>query len=119
MRRTRCALALPRIRWSYRATDSSKDAPFKPGPTDGKTEKDGFTWVSMSMFDNKMEAFVKGPKGAIKQEGDWKSLEDFDKERSGLLEEQEVLSDVGLLPAGTDVVNDSRFEARTYSCERQ
>jgi hypothetical protein len=57
-----------------------EDAPFKPGPTDGKTEKDGFTWVSMSMFDNKMEAFVKGPKGAIKQEGDWKSLEDFDKE---------------------------------------
>jgi hypothetical protein len=56
------------------------DAPFKPGPTDGKIEKDGFTWFSMSMFDNKMEAVVKGKKGAIKQEGSWKSLEDFDKE---------------------------------------
>jgi hypothetical protein len=56
------------------------DAPFKPGPTDGKTEKDGFTWVSMSMFDNKMEAVTKGSKGAIKQEGAWKSLEDIDKE---------------------------------------
>src|SRR5215470_13163676 len=56
------------------------DAPFKPGPTDGKAEKDGFTWVSMSMFDNKMEALVKGAKGAVKQEGDWKSLEDIDKE---------------------------------------
>jgi len=32
------------------------------------------------MFENKMEAFVKGPKGAIKQEDEWKSLEDFDKE---------------------------------------
>lgn len=57
-----------------------EDAQFKPGPTDGKTEKDGFTWVSMSMFDNKMEAFFKLPKGAIKQEDEWKSLEDFDKE---------------------------------------
>jgi hypothetical protein len=57
-----------------------EDAQFKPGPTDGKTEKDGFTWVSMSFFDNKMEAFIKGAKGAIKQEDEWKSLEDFDKE---------------------------------------
>ena len=57
-----------------------EDAQFKPGPTDGKTEKDGFTWVSMSMFDNKMEAFVKGAKGAIKQEDEWKTLEDYDKE---------------------------------------
>jgi hypothetical protein len=56
------------------------DAPFKPGPTDGKSEKDGFTWISMSMFDNTMEAFTKGAKGALKQEGAWKSLEDFDKE---------------------------------------
>jgi hypothetical protein len=56
------------------------DAPFKPGPTDGKTEKDAFTWMSMSMFDNKMEALVKGAKGAIKQENDWKTLEDYDKE---------------------------------------
>jgi len=56
------------------------DAPFKPGPTDGKIEKDGFTWTSMSMFDNKMEAVVKGNKGAIKLEGSWKSLEDIDKE---------------------------------------
>ena len=56
------------------------DAPFKPGPTDGKTEKDAFTWISMSMFDNKMEALVKGTKGAIKQENDWKTLEDYDKE---------------------------------------
>src|SRR6516225_4360056 len=56
------------------------DAPFKPGPTDGKTEKAGLTWVSMSMFDNKMEAYTKGSKGAIKQEGDWKSLDEIDKE---------------------------------------
>lgn len=57
-----------------------EDAPFKPGPTDGKTEKNGFTWISASMFDNTLEALVKGDKGAVKQEGSWKSLDDIDKE---------------------------------------
>jgi hypothetical protein len=57
-----------------------EDAQFKPGPTDGKTEKDGFTWVSITIFDNKMESFFKLPKGVIKQEDEWKTLEDFDKE---------------------------------------
>ena len=56
------------------------DAPFKPGPTDGKTEKGSFTWLSLSMMDNKIEAVTKENKGAIKQDGEWKSLEDFDKE---------------------------------------
>ena len=56
------------------------DAPFKPGPTEGKIEKGGFMWVSLSMMDNKIEAVSKENKGAIKQDGDWKSLEDFDKE---------------------------------------
>src|SRR5262245_35414181 len=32
------------------------DAPFKPGPTDGKAEKDGFTFVTMSFGDNTLEA---------------------------------------------------------------
>ena len=27
---------------------------FKPGPTDGKTEKDGFTYVTMSFGDNQI-----------------------------------------------------------------
>ena len=56
------------------------DAMFKPGPTEGKLEKGGFTWVSLSMMDNKIEAVTKENKGAIKQDGEWKSLEDFDKE---------------------------------------
>jgi hypothetical protein len=58
-----------------------EDAPFKPGPTDGKTDKAGLTWVSMSFFDNKMEAVIKGNKGALTgQDGAWKSLEELEKE---------------------------------------
>lgn len=35
-------------------------------------------------------------------------LKDFDKERPGLVEEQQVLTALGLVPAGTDVVADSK-----------
>jgi hypothetical protein len=47
---------------------------FRPGPTEGKTEKDGYTWLSMSFGDNSMEAVLKADKGAAKVEGEWRSL---------------------------------------------
>jgi hypothetical protein len=59
--------------WKTTVTVPS-DAPFHPGPTEGKTEKGGFTWLSMSMGDNTTEAVLKGGKGALKTDGGWKSL---------------------------------------------
>lgn len=50
---------------------------FRPGPTEGKTEKDGVTWLSMSFGDNSMEAVLKGDKGAAKVEGEWRSLSEM------------------------------------------
>jgi len=50
---------------------------FRPGPTEGKTEKDGYTFLSMSFQDNTIEAVVKGEKGAAKMEGEWRSLADL------------------------------------------
>jgi hypothetical protein len=50
---------------------------FRPGPTEGKTEKDGYTFVSMTFGDNTTEAVVKGEKGAAKMEGEWRSLADM------------------------------------------
>jgi len=47
---------------------------FRPGPTEGKTEKDGFTFLSMTRGDNTMDAVLKGGKGAIKTADGWKSL---------------------------------------------
>jgi hypothetical protein len=47
---------------------------FRPGPTEGKTEKDGFTVLSMTRGDNTMEAVLKGGKGALKTADGWKSL---------------------------------------------
>ena len=47
---------------------------FRPGPTEGKTEKDGFTFLSMTRGDNTTEAVLKGGKGALKTPDGWKSL---------------------------------------------
>ena len=50
-----------------------ESAQFKPGPTEGKTEKDGFTHVTMSFGDNATEGVMKGDKAAITdQDGNWK-----------------------------------------------
>jgi hypothetical protein len=57
-----------------------EDAPFKPGPTQAKTEKDGFTTLSLSIFDNQIQAVFKGKKAAATSEdGSWKTAEEFDQ----------------------------------------
>jgi hypothetical protein len=57
-------------------TDMGANAQFRPGPTEGKTEKNGPICLSMSFGDNTTEAVVKGEKGAIKTEDGWQSLEE-------------------------------------------
>jgi hypothetical protein len=44
------------------------------GPTEGKTENGGYTWLSLTMHDNTVEAVLKGGKGAAKTEDGWQSL---------------------------------------------
>lgn len=52
---------------------------WKPGPTEGKTEKGGFTYVTMSMGDNVIEAVMKGDKGVItNQDGDWQTASELE-----------------------------------------
>ena len=51
----------------------AESAPFKPGPTEGKTEKEGFTYITFSFGDNLTEAVKKGDKAAITDmDGNWK-----------------------------------------------
>ncbi len=49
---------------------------FRPGPTEGKTEKGGATWLSMSMRDSTTEAVQKGEKWVLKTEDGWQTLEE-------------------------------------------
>ena len=59
-----------------------EDAPFKPGPTEGKTEKDGYTWLSITFGDNETKAVLKGDKGAVKgTDGDWQTLSEMANEQ--------------------------------------
>ena len=66
--------------YSWRTTVAvPEDAPFKPGPTEGKTEKDGFTWLSLSFGGNETKAVLKGDKGAAANpDGEWQSLAEMD-----------------------------------------
>lgn len=44
---------------------------FKPGPTDGKTEKGGFTVIKSTFNDNEIQVVTKGDKTAFNRDGEW------------------------------------------------
>jgi hypothetical protein len=52
---------------------------FRPGPTEGKTEKDGFTHLTLRFGDATTQAAMKGKKAAATdREGDWQSVADLE-----------------------------------------
>lgn len=52
---------------------------YRPGPTDGKTEKDGFTHLKMTFGDNAVQAVFKGDKATFTNpEAGWQTLADLD-----------------------------------------
>ncbi len=56
-------------------------ARFRPGPMEGKTEKDGFTVVTGTFGDNRWELVRQGEKGTLNTSDDgWQSLADLEKE---------------------------------------
>jgi hypothetical protein len=58
----------------HQTVEVPADSQFKPGPTDGKTEKGGYTTLSFEFGDNTTEAVKKGTNGAVNTEDGWKSL---------------------------------------------
>jgi hypothetical protein len=56
---------------------------FQPGPTEGKTEKGGYTMLAMTRGDNTFEAVLKGEKGAVKTSEGWESLSDAAESQGG------------------------------------
>ena len=66
--------------YSWRMTTVvPENAPFRPGPWDGKAEKDGLTHVSLSFGDNTSEFVLKGDKGAASSpDGGWQSLSEME-----------------------------------------
>jgi hypothetical protein len=56
-------------------------ARMRPGPTEGKIEKDGTAYVSSAFADNKTETVIKGGKAAVLRDGEWKSVADLENEQ--------------------------------------
>ncbi len=50
---------------------------FGRGPQNGKTQKDGLTWLSVQMRDNSYELITQGDKAAVKTDDGWKSKADL------------------------------------------
>jgi len=55
-------------------TENAGGGGFGAGVSEGKTDKNGTLWLSMTMRDNTIEAVKKGDKGAIKTQDGWQSL---------------------------------------------
>lgn len=56
------------------AANAAGSGRMRPGPTDGRTEKDGVIQLTMVRGDTTTEAFLKGDKAAIKTPEGWKSM---------------------------------------------
>ncbi len=63
--------------YTWQATvEVPADSQFKPGPTDGRTEKGGYTTLSFSFGDNATAAVIKGTNGVIQTDSGWQTLAD-------------------------------------------
>ena len=56
---------------------------FRPGPTEGKTEKGGYTLLTMTRGENTVRAVLKGEKGAIRTGEGWESLSEAAEDQGG------------------------------------
>jgi hypothetical protein len=58
-----------------------EDSPFKPGPTYGKLEKGGVTFVTLNFGDNTTKIFMKGGQSAIgNPDGGWLSAKELEND---------------------------------------
>jgi hypothetical protein len=64
-------------------TENAGGGGFGGGAQEGKTQKGGYTWLSMTMRDNTIEAVKKGEKGAIKGPEGWRSLSEASEGERG------------------------------------
>src|SRR6185312_14516606 len=64
--------------YSWKLTqDFGPNAPFTPGPVEGKTEKGGMTWLSSTFQDNTSIGVVKEKKVVVKTDEGWKTAEEL------------------------------------------
>jgi hypothetical protein len=55
-----------------------ESAQFKPGPSEGKTGKEGISFFSVSFGDNTTEIYLKGDKAVANPDGNWQTLAELE-----------------------------------------
>ncbi len=61
-----------------------EDSQFKPGPSEGKTEKGGVTYFTLSFGDNTTKFFLKNGQSAISDpDGGWATAKELDSDEGG------------------------------------
>src|SRR5208283_265083 len=61
---------------NYSWTQTIEGGGFGGGNSEGKTQLDGLSYLSMEMRGNTVEAFIKGKQIALKTEDDWQTLQE-------------------------------------------
>lgn len=75
--------ATPNYSWKQNVV-VPEDSPFKPGPTEGKTEKGGVTYFTVSFGDNTTKIFLKNGQSAISDpDGGWATAKELDSDEGG------------------------------------
>ncbi len=64
--------------WTATSKAEGASANWRMGPTEGKTEKGGYTYFSSSVGDNNFQVAFKGAKSAINRQGDWESADELE-----------------------------------------
>src|SRR5262245_57785506 len=73
----------PNYSWKTSVDSAGGQGARRGGPTEGKTEKDGYTFIVMTRGDNTTEAAFKGTKSAVKGEDGWTSSSDLSEDGRG------------------------------------
>lgn len=75
--------ATPNYSWKQTVV-VPEDAQFKPGPSEGKTEKGGVTYFTISFGDNSTKIFLKNGQSAISDpNGGWASAKELESDEGG------------------------------------
>lgn len=75
---TAAAKKLADTSYSWKMTlDLGPNSQFQPGPTEGKTEKDGYTSLSSTFQDNTSLGLAKEKKVVVKTDEGWKTAEEI------------------------------------------
>ncbi|HUC86262.1 MAG TPA: hypothetical protein VL970_13780 [Candidatus Acidoferrales bacterium] len=121
--------AQPNYSWKQNVV-VPEDAPFKPGPTEGKLEKGGVTYFTSSFGDNTTKIYLQSGQSAISNpDGGWQSAKELENDegpgrfmaflvrafKAPAGEAEELAGTAGELKADGDVIAGDMTEAGAKS----